>query len=130
VAGGDQQDRDMYDDLSAPTASTSSVFAIVGIAAHEGRKAAVVDFGGAFLNAEMKTGVMAHMPLDKAMDDLLVRLHPSYRRYQDAKECIIVPLNRALYGCVESAALWYENLRDAMKRGTHTTFACSTGPTS
>jgi 3-deoxy-D-manno-octulosonate 8-phosphate phosphatase KdsC-like HAD superfamily phosphatase len=26
----------------------------------------------------------------------------------------VVALNRALYGCVESAALWYENLRDTM----------------
>ena len=36
------------------------------------------------------------------------------KKYQDAKGCIVVLLNRALYGCVESAALWYKNLRDAM----------------
>jgi NMD protein affecting ribosome stability and mRNA decay len=78
VAGGDQQDKALYDDLSAPTVSTSSVFTILGIAAHEGRKASVVDIGGAFLNAEMKTGVLVHMRLDRAMSDLLVRLQPSY----------------------------------------------------
>jgi hypothetical protein len=54
VAGGDQQDKDMYDVLSAPTVSTSSGFTILSIAAHEGRKTTVVDIGGAFLNAEMK----------------------------------------------------------------------------
>jgi Reverse transcriptase (RNA-dependent DNA polymerase) len=114
VAGGDQQDKDMYDDLSAPTVSTSSVFTVLSIAAHEGRKAAVVDIGGAFLNAEMKTGVPVHMRLDRTMSDLLVRLQPSYKKYQDGKGCIVVLLNRALYGCVESAALWYKNLRDTM----------------
>jgi Reverse transcriptase (RNA-dependent DNA polymerase) len=114
VAGGNQQDKDLYDDLSAPTVSTSSVFTILSIAAHEARKAAVVYTGGAFLNAEMKTGVAVHMRLDNAMSDLLVRLQPSYKRYQDVKGCIVVRLDRALNGCVESAALWYENLRDTM----------------
>jgi hypothetical protein len=52
------------------------------------------------------------MRLDRTMSDLLVRLQPSYKKYQDAKGCIVVLLNRALYGCVESAALWY--LRDTM----------------
>jgi Reverse transcriptase (RNA-dependent DNA polymerase) len=74
----------------------------------------VVDIGGAFLNAEMKTGVPVHMRLDRAMSDLLIRLQPSYKRFQDAKGCIVVLLNRALYGCVESAALWYDNLRKTM----------------
>jgi hypothetical protein len=97
-----------------PTVSTSSVFTILSIAAHEGRKASVVDIGGAFLNAEMKTGVLVHMRLDRTMSDLLVRLQPSYKKYQDSKGCIVVLLNRALYGCVESAVLWYENLRDTM----------------
>jgi hypothetical protein len=81
VAGGDQQDKGMYDDLSAPTVSTSSVFTVLSIAAHEGRKAAVVDIGGAILNAEMKTGVPVHMRLDRTMSDLLVRLQPSYKKY-------------------------------------------------
>lgn len=108
VAGGDQQNKDMYDDLSAPTVSTSAVFTILAIAAHEQRNASVVDIGGAFLNAEMKTGVAVHMRLDAAMSNLLIRLQPSYRRFQDTKGCcIVVLLNRALYGCVESAALLY-----------------------
>jgi hypothetical protein len=34
VAGGDQQDKAMYDDLSAPTVSTSSVFTILSIAVY------------------------------------------------------------------------------------------------
>ena len=106
VAGGDQQDKDMYDDLSAPTVSTCAVFTVLTIAAHEGRSAAVVDNGGAFLNAEMKTGVPVHMRLDPTMSQLIIKLEPSYKKYQDIKGCITVLLNRALYGCVESAALW------------------------
>jgi hypothetical protein len=89
----------MYNDLSAPTVSTSSVFTILAIAAHEGRKtAAVVDIGGAFLNAEMKTGVPVHMNLDRIMSDMLIRLKPSYNKFLDGKGCLVVLLNRALYG--------------------------------
>ena len=34
VAGGDQQDKTLYDDLSAPTVGTSCVFTLLCIAAH------------------------------------------------------------------------------------------------
>ena len=114
VAGGNQQDKNLYDDLSAPTVSSSAVFTVLSIAAHEGRKAAVVDIGGAFLNAEMKTGVDIHMRLDRTMSELIIRLRCDYANFADPKGCITVVLDRALYGCVESAALWYENLRETM----------------
>jgi dihydroxyacetone kinase DhaKLM complex PTS-EIIA-like component DhaM len=94
--------------------STSAVFTVLSIAAHEGRHAAVVDIGGAFLNAEIKTDVDVHMRLDRTMSELMTRLRPSYAKYMDRTGCVTVMLDRALYGCVESAALWYDNLRDTM----------------
>ena len=115
VAGGDQQDKQLYDDLSAPTVSTCSVLTVLSISAHEGRFTAVVDIGGAFLNADMDTGITVHMSLDATLSSLLVRLDATYSKYMDPRGKIIVKLNKALYGCVESAALWYENLRATMK---------------
>ena len=47
VAGGDQQDKDLYDDLSSPTVSTSVVMTVFSIAAYENRNAVVVDIGEA-----------------------------------------------------------------------------------
>ena len=85
VAGGDQQGKDLYDDLSAPTVSTCSVFTVLAIAAHEGRNAAVVDIGGAFLNAEMTTGIDVHMRLDRTINDMMVELDPRYEGYRDTK---------------------------------------------
>jgi hypothetical protein len=35
VAGGDQQDRTIYEDLAAPTAATANVFAMAALAARE-----------------------------------------------------------------------------------------------
>jgi hypothetical protein len=116
VAGGDQQDKTLYDDLSAPTVGTSCVFTLLCIAAHEGRKVTVVDISGAYLNADMNTGLTVHMRLDKNMTGMMVKLSPQYAKYMDARGCVVVRLDKALYGCVESAALWYENLRESLKK--------------
>ena len=53
VVGGDQQDKELYDNMSSPKASTASVLAVASIAAHEGRSVVVMDIGGAFLNADI-----------------------------------------------------------------------------
>ena len=53
VEGGDMQDNSLYDDLSSPTTTTSSVLSVAAIAAKEGRKVVTVDIVGAFLNANM-----------------------------------------------------------------------------
>lgn len=114
VAGGDQQDRNLYNDLSAPTVGTSSVFTLLSIAAHEKRSITVIDISGAFLNADMTTGLTVHMRLDRNMTNMMVRLAPHYSKYVNQKGCVVVRLDKALYGCVESAALWYENLRESL----------------
>ena len=48
VAGGDKQDKELYEDLclSSPTAFTTSVLAVAAIAACEGRLVTVMDIGG------------------------------------------------------------------------------------
>ena len=71
VAGGDQQDKTLYDDLPAPTVGTSSVFTLLSIAASEGRKVTAIDISGAYLNADMDTGLTVHMRLDKNMTGMM-----------------------------------------------------------
>ena len=115
VAGGNQQNKQLYDDLSSPTVSTCAVMTVFSIAAYEGRKAAVVDIGGAYLNADMSTGIDVYMRLDSTMSKMMIALDASYEEYADRKGCIVVKLDKALYGCVESAALWYENLSATLK---------------
>jgi hypothetical protein len=43
VAGEHRQDKGLYDDLSSPTVSTSGMFTVIAIAAHEHRHVAVID---------------------------------------------------------------------------------------
>ena len=114
VAGGDQQDKGLYEDLSSPTVSTSAVFTLLAVAAHEKRRVAVVDISGAYLNADMTLDVPVHMRLDRTMSDIIIDIDPTYGKYTDARGGVTVHLKKALYGCVESAGLWYENLHSTM----------------
>lgn len=110
VAGGNQQNKQLYENLSAPTVATSSLLAVVAIAAAEHRIVTVMDIGGAYLNAPMTTGVVVHMRLDPIMSAILCELNPSYTPYLDKSGCIVVALDMALYGCIESASLWFDHL--------------------
>jgi hypothetical protein len=114
VAGGNMQDKTLYHDkvdLSSPTAATSSVFVVAAIAAHENRRARVIDIGGAFLLADIKsTGILVHVRLNKIMAAILIKIDPSYESFLEANGTLVVELDKALYGCVEAAALWHRDL--------------------
>jgi hypothetical protein len=112
VAGGDGQDKSLYECLSSPTVATSSVMIVAAIAAKEGRRVRTMDIGGAFLNADMApTGVVVHMKLDRLMTGMIVKLDPSFTTFVSHDGTSLVALDKALYGCVEAANLWYNNLR-------------------
>ena len=95
VAGGIQQDKSIYtlDETSSPTVSTAAVLVTMAIAAHEGRHVMTMDVETAYLNAKM-------------IDD---------KNWSSRKGAVTVKLDKALYGCVESAVLWYKNLRSTLE---------------
>lgn len=108
VAGGDQQNKDLYKDLSSPTAATTSVLTVAAIAAQQKRRVISIDIPGAFLNASLEpTGVKVHMRLDKLLAKMVVDLDSSYSQYMEPSGCVVVRLDMALYGCVEAAGLWF-----------------------
>ena len=112
VAGGNQQDKGLYEDLSSPTVATSSLLAITAIAAAEGRKVIAIDIGGAFFKSDMAfTGVDVHMRLNRVMSSMLMQLDPSFNKYREQDDTVVVRLDKALYGCVEASLLWYKDLK-------------------
>ena len=112
VAGGDQQDKALYENLSSPTGATTSLLTVASIAAAESRYVLIIDIGGAFLNASMSpTGVTVHMRLNALMSSILVKIAPLYKKYLEVDGTLVVALDKALYGCVEAAALWFEDIK-------------------
>jgi len=117
VAGGDQQDKTIYDesiDISSPTVSTTSVFSIVATAAAKKHHIMTFDIGQAYLNADIKEVVLVR--LDPISAQILCQIDAQYSQYVLKDNSMIVKLNKALYGCVESARLWYEHLKSVMFR--------------
>ena len=89
---------------------------VAAIAAAEGRKVITADVSGAFLHADMAmTGVVVHVRLDSIMTRFLVKLDPSYAQYVNEDGTCIVQLDRALYGTIEAARLWYMNISSKLK---------------
>ena len=71
VAGGNEQDREFYGDISSPTVRTDSVLMIAVMAAWERRTVATMDIGGAYLNADMESPAV-HMRINKQVSESLV----------------------------------------------------------
>ena len=78
------------------------------MAARQGREVQSGDIPGAYLNADMKEEVL--MWLDRVTSAEVCKLDVSYMSYLNEKGKLAVKLSKALYGCVESAKLWYDNL--------------------
>jgi len=114
VAGGDQQDRALYEDVSSPTASITVIFIVLTIAAAECRHIVTMDIAGAYLNASMSS-VVVHMYFEPALASMLCELVPAYSRFLMKDGRIVVKLDKALYGCIESAKLWYQHLKGTLE---------------
>jgi len=71
VAGGNEQGREFYGDISSPTVRTDSVLMIAVMAAWERRTVATMDIGGAYLNADMESPAV-HMRINKQVSESLV----------------------------------------------------------
>ena len=75
----------------------------------EGRSTAVTDIKGAYLNAKMKDEVI--MKISGPEVDLFCEIDPSLQQFvtlERGRKVMYVQLDKALYGCVQSALLWYE----------------------
>jgi hypothetical protein len=102
------------DDVSSPTVTTHAVFINAAIAAKEKRIVKTVDLPGAYLNADM-SGEEVLMHIDASEADILVLMKPEYRKFLRDDGSMIVKLTRALYGCIESAKLWYREISNTLR---------------
>ena len=117
---GRAQVREDYlpDEVESPTASIASIFAIAQIAAAERRFIMVGDIGTAYLNARMpmdKPDKILHMVIAKDVADEIIKQDKSFAKYRKPDGGLLVRLEKALYGCIESANLWYQNLAGTLE---------------
>ena len=113
VADGRGQDKSLYPDNTSPTVAMKSLLMCLMIAAKEKRKIMKIDIGGAYLNAEM-TGQDVIMELDSTLTNIACKYLPELIPYEENGK-LLVKLDRALYGCIQSAKLWYDKLTATLR---------------
>jgi hypothetical protein len=122
VGGGhkqEHQDYDIYKEISSPTANVSSVLAIIANTSLKGLKVMTPDIGQAYLNAEIVDETII-MNIDHEVLQLLNIVDPDrdYSKFieidKKGNEKGYVRLNKALYGLIQSARIWYNHLRNVM----------------
>ena len=119
VAGGHLQIRDLFspNEISSPTVSINSVFMVIAMGVSQGRHFMTFDIAQAYLNAPMPEEQEVHMTLDELTTRILCEIDPSYKKFlpKSGKQEITVKLDKALYGCVQSARLWYNTFSKYLK---------------
>jgi hypothetical protein len=116
VAGGHRQNHEDYESTSSPTVATSSVLMVAARSAKFGNARMTTDVPSAYPNAHMREDMpMVYMKLDRSVTKLIVKNHPTWRRNVLDDGTCVVKIERALYGLIESAKLWYEEFTGFLK---------------
>jgi len=104
------------EETSSPTIHVESLFLTSIIDALEGRKVVTLDIPGAFMQADIDE--LIHVKLEGEIADLLVRADPSYAQfitYENNKKVIYTELDKALYGTLQAALLFWQKLSKYLK---------------
>jgi Reverse transcriptase (RNA-dependent DNA polymerase) len=121
VGGGDCQDRGLYStaETSSPTIATTSIFLLAQIAAAEQRTVITLDIGSAYLNARMPKkdpNKLVFMRIAKEVSAIMTGVDKTFAPFINHDGTLVVELDRALYGCIESALLWHKELSSFLTR--------------
>jgi len=100
------------EDTSTPTVVVESLFKSSTLDAHERRYVTTIDMPSAFMQVDMIGEV--HMKLEGKLADLLTKLEPDlYSKYSqtvNGTSIIYVKLRKALYGNLQSAILFWQDI--------------------
>jgi Reverse transcriptase (RNA-dependent DNA polymerase) len=100
------------EEASSPTVAIESVMLSCVIDAKERRDVGIVDLPNAFMQADMDEKV--YMKLEGKMAELLVKIDPKlYRKFiliENGKPVLYVELQKALYGTLKAALLFWKRL--------------------
>ena len=121
VADGDGQNCSHYsrEETSSPTVSISGLYLslITSMNNFPGCLCVTADVGCAYLNVKMPKQhpqELVFIRIDSDITALLVEVDSIVLPFVRKDESIIAELKKALYGCIESAVLWHEELSQTL----------------
>ena len=89
------------------------------IDAHENRDVAVFDVPGAYLNTYMPDDKFLLIKFSDKFVDIMCDVNPELVediRIENGKKVLYLRIVKALYGCIESALLWYNLFLDKLTK--------------
>ena len=96
--------------VASPTVSLEALITTLLISAFEDRDVASFDVPGAYLHATMPEDKRVLLRIDGDFVDIMCDVNPEFRKSvitDGKKKVLYLKILRALYGCIESALLWY-----------------------
>ena len=100
------------EDTSSPTVRLESILLSSMIDAHERRTVVTCDIPGAFMQTDIDE--IVHVRLEGKMAELLTKVDPNkyvpYLTEEKGKQVLYVVLNKALYGTLQGALLFWKDL--------------------
>ena len=115
--GSVQREHVAKEEAAAPTVALESVFVTATIDAKEKREIVTIDIPGAFLHADNNDYVI--MKMNGSLAELMVKTDPKiYRKYvtiEKGRQVLYLRLQKALYGMMKSALLFYKKLVKELK---------------
>ena len=112
AANGSRQREYLSQDetVASPTVSLEGLVASLVIDAKEERCVNTFDVPGAFLQAPMPEEKKVLLKLKGEFVDIMCRVNPEHLpnvRYEKNVKVLYLKVERAIYGCIESALMWY-----------------------
>ena len=107
------------EEAASPTVSTEALLATLLIDAKEQRDVAVFDVPSAYLHADMPAHKFVVLKIEGDFVDIMCDVNPKYKpfvRKEFGKKVLYLQILKALYGCIESALLWYNTYHDTLKQ--------------
>jgi len=103
---------------TSATLSLDALLVSLVIDAMEGRDVAIFDVPGAYLWVDMPEEKEAILKSEGDFIDIMCDVNPEHIpniRYENGKKVLCLRILKALYGCIESALLWYEIFANTLK---------------
>lgn len=120
TANGSKQRKYLSPDesVASPTVSLEGLIASLVIDANEGRMVNTFDVPGAFLQAPMPEDKKILLKLKGEFVDIMCRVnneHLNNVRYEKNEKVLYLKVDRAIYGCIESALMWYKMFTEILE---------------
>ena len=110
IDGRPQAFLEQSEDPFSPTVSTETFFVSTIIDSHEERDVATADIEGAYLIVDMFAEEV-FADIDPVLSAIIVAMFPHLRQYLGEDGRLTARLGKALYGCIQSARMFYEHLK-------------------